>query len=370
MSSVHGQPLVWLAEVPWNGLPQRHHHIVRCLRERWDVLFVEPPRPLRPPRSSLHVIDGIRVVQVAPLINTRLPALQRLLAPTALRRAATLLGRLQVRHAVRRAWGTLPAAGPRVVCSNVYLAEAALDLRPARLLLDLCDDPRAFSGVPTWTADLLAKSVACADVVSTSSRALAREVEDMRPDRSVHYIANGVRAELLTSAQPRADAASIGFVGYLGPWVDIGLLAALADALPDRCIELIGPVDPEVRPALEGLQRRPNVRLRAPIAEADVPHAIASFSVGLIPFHKTALTAAVNPNKLYEYAAQDLPIVATDFSADLSPFREAVDICATADDFVRTVRARVERIGVRSTRWIAESHTWQAIAAEFERLLN
>jgi hypothetical protein len=97
---------------------------------------------------------------------------------------------------------------------------------------------------------------------------------------------------------------------------------------------------------------------------------LARFGVGIIPFVRSPLTHAVNPNKLYEYAALDLPIVTTAFSPDLDAFASAVDVCPTRSAFIEAVRQRGQGDGLRTTRWIAEAHAWPAIAAQFAALLD
>jgi glycosyltransferase involved in cell wall biosynthesis len=455
-ASVAPRRLVWLSEVPWRGLPQRHHHLVRALRECWDVLYVEPPPSLRPPSAAIVAVDDVRVAQVAPILNARVPVLQRLLRPAAVRALVARAAEAQVRRAVAAAWPeqsgpsfssadessarkppafdapTAEPAAPReqptvscisagaaasptpeqpplgqwradrvrsdlhIICSNVFLTRAAAALRPARLVLDVCDDPRAFPGAPAWTAEVLRDSVRLADIVTSSSRALEREFSTLRGSAGVRYVPNGVRPDLLRPAAspqsrnvptgpPSADVSagrqsdvpasrpsggSVGYLGYIGPWLDFTLLEAAADAIPDCPFELVGPVDPAMAHALDRLCRRANVCWRPPVEEIHVPTVLAGFRVGIIPFVRSALTYAVNPNKLYEYAALDLPIVTTQFSPDLAPFAGAIDICASADAFIHTLRHRAHGHGLRSTRWIAETHTWPAIAARFARLLT
>src|ERR1051326_9178692 len=63
--------LVWLAEVPFNGFPHRQVHLARYLRRRFDVLYVEPPRPLRLPAPRVWSVEGVRIAQVAPILNAR-----------------------------------------------------------------------------------------------------------------------------------------------------------------------------------------------------------------------------------------------------------------------------------------------------------
>ena len=97
---------------------------------------------------------------------------------------------------------------------------------------------------------------------------------------------------------------------------------------------------------------------------------LAGFSVGLIPFVKGPYTRAVNPNKLYEYAAVNLPIVTTAFSPDVIQFSPHVDVCESTVQFIQAVRERATGMSRRPTRWIAETHTWYAIAERFANLVT
>jgi teichuronic acid biosynthesis glycosyltransferase TuaH len=367
------RPLVWLAEVPFLGPPHRQAHLARYLRQRFDVLYVEPPPPLRLPAPSVSNVRGVKVAQVLPILNARPARLRSALAQPAIRRLASWLAVLQLGRAVRRGFSGRRTDELIVVCSNVFLARAALALRARALVVDICDDPRYYPGEPVWTAALLHTIVSRARLVTTSSLALRAEFSATFGARHVALVPNGVHATYL--ANGRADAwppigAPVGFVGYLGAWVDFDLLLALANALPDVVFELVGAIDPSVVPRAARLACLPNVRFRGPIPEADVPRALASFSVGLIPFVRGPYTRAVNPNKLYEYAAWNLPIVTTAFSPDVAQFGEHVDVCETTAAFVRAVSERAAGVGRRPTRWIAETHTWTAVAERFAELIT
>ena len=355
--------LVWLAEVPFRGIPHRQSRLAKLLSDRFDTLYVEPPPPLRPPSLVLTQHDRVTVAQAAPLVNARPPVLRQLLSLRVVRSAASWLAAAQVALASRRASSGFEFGDTAVVCSNVYLVDAALAMRPAALIVDICDDPRHYPGEPSWTHELLVRALRAADVVTTSSRALEREMRELGA-REVRYIPNGVYASALQIHEPR-NSDVIGFVGYLGPWIDLALLETLVDALPDRQLVLVGQIDPGMADAFARLGSRQNVRLAGPVPERDVPSTIASFGVGIIPLAVTPYTRAVNPNKLYEYAAQDLPIVTTAFSPDVEQFGEAVVVCPSQAEFVKAVKDAISGPRGGSTRWIAESHTWEAIADQF-----
>jgi len=365
----HPPVLVWFAEVPFSGSPHRQQHLAKLLSDRYEVVFVEPPPPLRPPRIGIRKAGGVWLAQVAPVLNARPWWIRQALSVPRLRRAASMLAAVQVRRALDMVGNA--ANRPVVVCSNVFLVQAAIALRPRLLIADLCDDPRYYPGEPAWTPELLIRLLFSADVVSTSSLALEREFTKLGARRVVH-VPNGVHEDFLraTASTRVASPGAVGFLGHIGPWVDMELLETLADALPEHTLQLVGSLAPAAKPALERLLRRPNTRFVPQVAYTAVPNVLRQFSVGLIPFRSSAYTRAVNPIKLYEYAAADLPIVSTAFSPDVARFDGVVDVCDTVDEFVDLVRARAEGRGLRSTRWIAEAHSWSRISDQFKVLVD
>ena len=239
------------------------------------------------------------------------------------------------------------------------------------MIVDMCDDPRHYPGEPPWTHQLLVDAVRKADLVTTSSRWLQTEFQEMGAHR-VEHIPNGVSEDQLRFVPTAAphDSPVIGFVGYLGPWIDIELLGRVADAMPTARLVLVGSVDASIQPALDRLRQRPNVEYRGFVQHPAVADVIASFDVGLMPFRVQAYTRAVNPIKLYEYAAQNLAVVSTAFSPDVEEFRDWIDVCGTSEEFVAAVDTRAKHGSDRPTRWIAETHTWGAIADRLANLIQ
>jgi glycosyltransferase involved in cell wall biosynthesis len=115
------------------------------------------------------------------------------------------------------------------------------------------------------------------------------------------------------------------------------------------------------------------VELRPAVGHDEVPGVLRGFTVGIIPFLRTPLTAGVNPNKLWEYLAVGLPAVATPFSPDVEPDPDVVVLAADAEGFVRACgefaqrRARGDARAVMEARAvaIAAARDWDRIAVEF-----
>lgn len=358
--------LIWLAEVPFEGIPHRQSQLARHLANHFDVLFVEPPPPRRLAREDTWLRGGVRVGQVVPLLNARPAPLRLAMHATALRRLAVWIGAAQL----KRLAGNLSTS--IVVCSNVYLAEAAMQLHPARMMVDICDDPRHYPGEPPWTHELLVDAIRRADLVTTSSHLLQTEFLALGA-RRVEYVPNGVPDDMLQREMPtrlHKEQPVVGFVGHLGPWIDVELIERVAEAMPAARVVMVGSVDAAVQPRLERLLRHRNVSYQDFVPHADVPDVIAGFDVGLMPFRVQAYTRAVNPIKLYEYAAQNVSVVSTAFSPDVEEFRNWIDVCTTADEFVAAVQKRALHGNDRPIRWIAETHTWSSIADRFASLIQ
>jgi glycosyltransferase involved in cell wall biosynthesis len=359
--------LVWLSEAPWRGLRQRHHHLVEHLASDWDVLYVAPPAAGRPPSPRLARAGAVHVAQAAPFLNTTVAGIRAALASPAATAVAAGLATAQVRWALTaRGWDAHTV--DVVVCSNVYFADAFARIPARARLADICDDPRQFPSAPPWTGGLLDRVLAAADVIVTPSLALTAEFRER--GFAVRHVPNGVPAAWLSARRHPAPPPVAAYVGHLAPWLDFPLLLHLAEQQPPMGLVLAGPVAPEVAGQVRRLEALPGVRILPPVPHHAVPGLLRGAAVGLVPFQCTPLTRAVNPVKLYEYAALDLSIVSTAFSPDVLAFGPAVDVCPSPEAFVATVRARVDGVGRRPTRWIAEQHTWSAIGAAFGRLIE
>ena len=88
--------------------------------------------------------------------------------------------------------------------------------------------------------------------------------------------------------------------------------------------------------------------------------------MGLIPFRRTPLTEAVNPVKLYEYAAAGVPCVTTRFSDEVDRWSEAARVAGSEEQFVSEVKATLATTPDRAAlRAFAARHDWDEIARRF-----
>lgn len=371
--------IVWFAEIKWDYLKTRKQQII-C-RKPADVrlLYLEPYVKGRDNRFDLREEGGILRATV-PFIKT-VPTGEPLRWVLDRRWGRALLdgvARRRVKRLFRDA-GIVPAQ-TGLVLSNVYATGVATRIKSRFLLYDCNDAHSEFPGMPSWTGDYYADACRRADAVFASSRALYEDAAGFRGGaEGCELLGNGVEYGHFEEVRVEngwpdpPDPPRIGYLGAIAPWFNFDYVEQLARAHPDWEVALVGPVMLGVDDAVRRLTDLPNVSLGDAVAYEDVPRVLKTFTVGLIPFRYDALTRGVNPNKMYEYLAMGLPVVATRFSSEVERFPEVVETASTAEEFVRACErsiaaaAETSRLDEhrRQAVEIAARHDWAAIADRF-----
>jgi glycosyltransferase involved in cell wall biosynthesis len=100
------------------------------------------------------------------------------------------------------------------------------------------------------------------------------------------------------------------YLGTLDSRLDVEAARGVARAWPEGSLILVGPL--EDRAHLAPLLAEPNVLHHGAVTHAEVPAIVAGADACLIPHHRTDLTVAMSPLKLYEYLAAGRPVAVTD----------------------------------------------------------
>ncbi|MDA0323841.1 MAG: glycosyltransferase [Verrucomicrobia bacterium] len=223
-----------------------------------------------------------------------------------------------------------------------------------------------------------------ADLVITSAGDLYDRCKEKAAN--VHLVMHGVDHSNFATAldqPPRPDdlpaGSIIGFFGLLSEWFDQSLVLALARALPDTHVVLIGDADVDV----DALRGQPNIHLLGARRFAELPRYIAHFAIGIIPFVVNELTFAVNPVKLREMMAAGCPVVSTALpeveryagTASLAKGeRGGVRVVADEIEFFEAVRNWLEAPATLSERETISKHvaaeTWEAKTGEILHLIE
>ncbi len=234
----------------------------------------------------------------------------------------------------------------------------------------MSDDWSAFPEVPRSLIDLEARILTSVDTVFVTARILEARVRAQRPD--VVYLPNGV--DDIFFETPARESAWIAqfprprvvFVGTLGEWVDTEAIATAARRVPNASFLMVGPQGPAAAGKFPA-----NVRFTGPVPYRDLPALIHSCDAGIVPFRRTPRTEAASSNKVFQYLAAGLPVVASR-TAEIEQSNAPVTISDGSEQFAEAVAhalgdpaaGRDERIE------FARQNTWAVRAAVVRRALH
>lgn len=368
--------VVWVSDIPWSALWQRPQQLATRFPEDVRILFVEPWTLGAPPAwSPEDVAPGIARISFPFLpLHARDLRLRRLAyrLGSSSAAASALFGAQRLWARRWRGFGRKGAR--RLVLAQNFMATPFLEAwRPDRIVYDMIDAPLHFAPVPPRLVPQWESLLARADRVVVTSETLATLAKAGGAAAPV-LIGNGVEAARFDPSRVapatlpgNPSAPVLGYVGSLHSWFDLELVAVLAAAMPEARVVLVGPAPPDTAAALARLAaERPNLHWMGPRPYAEVPAIVRAFRVGLIPFRRTPLTEAVNPVKLYEYAAAGVPTVTTRFSDEVDGWVAAAFVADGAEAFLAACReSAAAPPDVASLRAFAARHDWGAIAARF-----
>jgi glycosyltransferase involved in cell wall biosynthesis len=166
-----------------------------------------------------------------------------------------------------------------------------------------------------------------------------------------------VAAELVSLPRP-----IVGFFGLVEGWIDLGLLAHVAERRPDWSIVLVGRVAVDV----SALRAHPNVHFLGRQAYADLPRYAKAFDVAVCPFVRGVLSRSVDPIKLREYLSAGIPVVASGIPERAALARD----CWHADDagaFLAACEAALSRDSPEERRKRSDARrgdTWRVRVEE------
>jgi glycosyltransferase involved in cell wall biosynthesis len=208
---------------------------------------------------------------------------------------------------------TLPSPG---------LVEVVRPLRAAgyHIHYDIMDDWEGFhrgGEAPWFSAAVEQEMVILADTVTAVSVKLAQKFDHLRSDIAV--VPNGYQPSALACEQfiaahtPLARPKVVGYFGHFSDaWFDWDTVTYAAQKLPDVEFELIGWGISE--PTRMRLSQLSNIRLPGIVPQNELHRYARNWWAAMIPFQPSAVSAAVDPLKIYEYLHLGLPTAVTGIS--------------------------------------------------------
>jgi len=370
--------VLYFSEVQWLSQVSRKHQMVRRFPGDWEVLFLSPANA-KPGENSFRTRRDLDL----PNVRYRSLLLPKPDSTIPLARALTEAGApLGYRGLV----AAMLSFRPDVVVTSFIWANAALP-RARSLGIPVvydCNDlhPDFYPTRAEAAERAFRELVGSADEVVTSSVRL-KEVCGRGT-----VIGNGVDtavfpgrtdAPLPPPIASSALASRKGIVIYVGSVdrrIDFEVLRAVCKAAAGHDLGLVcvGRVYDEVRADADALEQScpEHVLFTGLIPYRELPAYLSNAPVGIAPFVLDERTRAINPNKLYMYAAMEQNIVSTPFSADVTGYGDVIYIESDPDAFARAV---IEAFGNEERRRtvrerIALPNDWNARAREFTELLS
>lgn len=373
--ALHGRDMLCFSH-DWNGDPLSKTHLMRLLARNNRVLWVNSIG-YRAPTASSH--DLSRVIKkilaaTAPLreFEPNIHVLSPLIIPAYDCAWAQRFNRWFLRLQVRRAMRKLKFTRPINWVFNPAAALIAGSLGEEMLIYYCVDEYTAFSGVSgeslaQMERELLAKS----KLVIVSSDRLYQSKCQHNPRTAL--VRHGVdfshfRGALDADRQVPEDLSRLPgpIIGYFGlianDWVDLDLIAHVAEKFPHASIVMLGKITMDVSP----LKRFANVHFLGRKPYQTLPSYCRGFDAAIIPFPINEATLNSNPLKAREYLAAGLPVISTAI-----PEVESLGGCRigrTRDEFVNQIEQALVEAGPRSIRSeTMRNESWEARLAEITR---
>jgi glycosyltransferase involved in cell wall biosynthesis len=379
---------IYLASGTWDGLWIIQQPVCNEIQKEEPVLFVERPvsifTALRYPRLWTRLFAWLKGArQVTPNL--------RVLAPLPLFHLGHRFPRLfRMEFAIQRRWISYWApraeGQARVLwLDNPLYACAIGRMGEAIAVYHVGDEVAEFETSHRETMRTLEdQTLHRVGVVFAAADELARARLPRNPN--THAIQNGIDASAYSAEVPAEEFAEIdrlptprvGFIGVVGTWVDVPLLAATARALREVCFVIVGPTPVNVA----ALRSMPNVHFLGLRPRRLIPGILRRLSASLVPFVPSDLTARIVPAKVFEALAAGIVPVCTGFTRNLDSLERQglVLIARSQTEYIEQVRRAVqedtlqrrtelERFGLRQTwadRWremrevLAKAPAWGA----------
>ena len=228
-------------------------------------------------------------------------------------------------------------------------------LDAACTVYDCMDELANFRFAPPQLLGLEQELFDAADLVFTGGYSLYEAKKDRHP--RVHAFPSSVDRAHFALARAadgdgrRAGPARLGFFGVVDERMDLGLIAALADAHPLWSIEIVGPVA-KIDPA--DLPVRPNLHYPGACTYAELPGHLGDWDVALMPFAINDATRFISPTKTPEYLAGGRPVVSTPIADVVRHYGDldAVFIADGAEAFVQACEEALALVRSGNLDWL------------------
>lgn len=296
--------ILYFAPISYDGLKQRPQYIAEGLAREHDVTYIEPTVSMmkyvlkggeKPSGRSYEIHERLRVLRMDGRFS-----LHR--SMDALGSWVSFSERIQLKKIVKNADLIWIGYEPWFSFFRKFSGKIVYDQMDDNV--GLTPNPLMRKLVASTRTSLLAR----ADVLFVTAKLFYDEAAAQ--GLSPIHVPNAVDiVQPMSSRQTRApkeDGTRVfGYVGMLSHWFDLEAVQTILDAAPENRVVLVGPEE------LERIED-PRVRYIGAVPKDQVGDWIDSFDVCLYTFRLSPLVDTINPVKIYEYLAQNKPVIAVD----------------------------------------------------------
>lgn len=210
-----------------------------------------------------------------------------------------------------------------------------------KLIFRIPDDFTEFGVFPNSITDIEKELIDKADIVFVTATDLMKKSE--KRGKKSYLLPNGCEINHFINSKNKIpqefkedDFKKIIYVGAIGEWFDINLIVKLAENIKAN-IYIIGKEQKD----LSELRKYQNVKILGARPYESIPSYIKNSNIAIIPFINNKFTDRINPIKLYEYFACNVPVVTTNMKEVVNMNSPAI-ITESYDDFIIKVREVLE----------------------------
>jgi len=218
-----------------------------------------------------------------------------------------------------------------------------------------------------------------ADAVVCTARILEKKARAL--NKNVYYLPNAVRLADFKSLKhvTRKEAKQkkshsgnefiVGYVGALGNWIDVDMIADTAKSLqnthPNITFQIIGS-GPGEKILQDRMSREHinNIRLFGFVYRTDALKMMTRFDVAIIPFKINTITQSVSPLKLFDYWMTGNAVITTK-TAELKQFSGELALVGNTKEMKESIISlsknndKLDALAAKGKKIVLERYNWE-----------
>lgn len=173
---------------------------------------------------------------------------------------------------------------------------------------------------------------------------------------------------------------TLGFVGYLGDWVDFTPVFTAASQLKATIkLKIIivgdGPNLEKCKRMVKEFDLSDNVTFTGNISYSEIPRYIAQMDVCILPFNDSSVSQHALPLKLFEYMASKKPVISSAIEAVEKTIGKKVLYYSDSNEFRTCLELLYyntkmsEDLSIQGMKFVRDEYSWSSILNSYEKVL-